>query len=298
MNPVPVWGFDPFVKADAANPVLKPDPTTFFADPVTGATVRWEADHVFNPAAVVRDGKVMVLYRAEDDSGTGIGQHTSRLGLAESSDGLHFTRRAIPVFSPAPDAQQSNEWPGGCEDPRLVETEDGGYVLTYTQWNRDTARLAVATSRDLLTWQKQGPVFARAYDGRFANAWSKSGSIVTRQQGDHLVATKINGQYWMYWGEGTIHIATSTNLTDWEPVLDANDNLATVFGTVPGSFDSALAEPGPPAVITEAGIVFLYNGKNAENGTRDSNIKAGAYCGGQALLDAHNPARLIASTLR
>ena len=293
---VPSWGLGPFVKADAANPVLKPNKESTFADPIRGAAVHWEADHTFNPAAVVRDGKVMVIYRAEDDSGAGIGQHTSRLGLAESADGLHFTRRATPVFYPGPDEQKGNEWPGGCEDPRIEETEDGGYALTYTQWNRDKARLAVATSRDLLTWQKHGPVFAKAYEGRFVNEWSKSGSIVTKRQGDHLIATKINGKYWMYWGEGTIHIATSTNLTDWEPVLDANNNLATAFGTVPGSFDSSLAEPGPPAVLTDAGIVFLFNGRNAENAARDPQVKGGAYSGGQVLLDSQNPARLIART--
>ena len=37
------------------------------------APVRWQATHTFNPAAVVKDGKVYVLYRAEDDSGSGIG---------------------------------------------------------------------------------------------------------------------------------------------------------------------------------------------------------------------------------
>ena len=42
-----------------------------------------------------------VLYRAEDDTGEmRIGLHTSRLGLAESADGIHFTRRPEPVVYP------------------------------------------------------------------------------------------------------------------------------------------------------------------------------------------------------
>lgn len=49
-----------------------------------------------------------------------IGGHTSRLGVATSSDGLHFTRRPEPVLYPKPDAKQKHEWPGGVEDPRLV----------------------------------------------------------------------------------------------------------------------------------------------------------------------------------
>ena len=75
--------------------------------------------------------------------------------------------RSLLFVEPADrDAQQKNEWPGGVEDPRLVETEDGTYVLTYTQWNRDVPRLAVATSRDLVTWTKHGPAFAGAAGSR------------------------------------------------------------------------------------------------------------------------------------
>src|SRR5689334_24836708 len=61
--------------------------------------------------------------RAEDASGDKqIGHHTSRLGMAESSDGLHFTRRDTPVLYPDRDAQQQNEWPGGVEDPDRKST--------------------------------------------------------------------------------------------------------------------------------------------------------------------------------
>lgn len=192
----PAWELGPFVKADKANPVLTAR-NSVFEDPMRGTAVHWEHDEVFNPAAVVRNGRLCLLYRAEDDSGEGVGRHTSRLGLASSADGLHFQRRPTPVLYPDNDAQKPYEWPGGCEDPRLVETADGRYVLTYTEWNRQTARLAVATSRDLTHWDKHGPAFAEAYGGKFAAQWSKSGSIVTRLVGDHLVATKINGHYWM-----------------------------------------------------------------------------------------------------
>ncbi|MGH7636607.1 MAG: pesticidal protein Cry15Aa, partial [Gemmatimonadaceae bacterium] len=165
------------------------------------SVVRWEEYATFNPAAVVRDGRVMLLYRAEDASGDEkIGGHTSRLGLAESADGLRFTRRSAPVLYPAPDAQRANEWPGGVEDPRIVERDDGTYVLTYTQWNRDVPRLAVATSPDLLHWTKHGPAFAGVANDKYLRTESKSGSIVSRLVGDRIVATRIDGKYWMYFG--------------------------------------------------------------------------------------------------
>ena len=42
------------------------------------------------------------------------------------------------------------------EDPILVETEDGCYILTYTSYDGKTARLCVASSTDLQHWTKQG----------------------------------------------------------------------------------------------------------------------------------------------
>ena len=82
----------PFTRPANAQPIITPRPDASFDDPILQHPVAWEPEHTFNPAAVVRDGKVFVLYRAEDNSGTtAIGAHTSRLGLAVSSDGIHFT---------------------------------------------------------------------------------------------------------------------------------------------------------------------------------------------------------------
>jgi predicted GH43/DUF377 family glycosyl hydrolase len=290
------WMLGPFEKPRAANPVLTPRSTSIFRSPVSDSTVRWEEYATFNPGAVVRRGKVMLLYRAEDSSGDPkIGGHTSRLGLAESTDGLRFTRRDVPVLYPDRDAQQRNEWPGGVEDPRLVETEDGTYVLTYTQWNRDVPRLAIATSPDLLTWTKHGPAFAAAEGGKYLRAETKSGAILSRVVGERLVATRVNGKYWMYYNVPDVLIATSDDLIRWTPVADADGKLAKVLSPRPGYFDSWLVEAGPPAILTERGIVLLYNaGNSAEYGA--PGLPARTYTAGQALYDRRNPLKLIART--
>ena len=290
------WMFGPFEKPRASNPVLVPRSTSTFRSPVSDSTVRWEEYATFNPGAVVRHGKVMLLYRAEDSSGDErIGGHTSRLGLAESTDGLRFTRRDAPVLYPDRDEQQKNEWPGGVEDPRLVETEDGTYVLTYTQWNRDVPRLAVATSPDLVKWTKHGPAFAAAEGGKYLRAETKSGAILSRVVGDRLVATRVNGKYWMYYNVPDILIATSDDLIRWTPVADADGKLAKVLSPRPGYFDSWLVEAGPPAILTERGIVVLYNaGNSAEFGA--PGLPARVYTAGQALYDRRNPLKLIDRT--
>jgi beta-1,2-mannosidase len=292
------WTIGPFTKPLARNPVIAPDSSATFRSPMSDSVVRWQEYATFNPAAIVHAGKVVMLYRAEDASGDAqIGHHTSRLGYAESRDGLRFTRRPEPVLFPDTDAQRANEWPGGVEDPRLVETDSGTYVLTYTQWNRQVPRLAVATSPDLVHWTKHGPAFAHAHDGKYLATESKSGAIVSRVVGDRIVATKVNGKYWMYYGVPSIHLATSDNLIDWTPLENADSALVNVLSPRPGYFDSWLVEAGPPPLLTPRGIIVLYNAGN-DRVTGDSTLPARVYTGGQALFDARNPLRLLGRTDR
>jgi predicted GH43/DUF377 family glycosyl hydrolase/lysophospholipase L1-like esterase len=290
------WVIGPFARPAVGNPVVTPQPESTFDDPILKAPAHWEALHTFNPAAIVRQGKVYVLYRAEDNSGAmEIGGHTSRLGLAESNDGIHFKRLAAPVFYPDEDDQKGREWPGGVEDPRIVEGEDGTYVLTYTQWNRTTYSVGIASSRDLRQWTKHGPAFLTAAGGKYAHLQYKSAGIVTHFVKDRLIAAKISGRYWMYWGEGSIRLATSTDLIHWNPVEDSTGNPVELLRPRPGHFDSTFPETGPPPVMTSAGIVVLYNGKNAASGG-DPALGPSAYAAGEALFEANNPAYLLTQT--
>lgn len=291
---LPDWALGPFVRPNNANPVLSPDTTSTFTDPMSKTKVAWEASDVFNPAATIMNNKIYVLYRAEDNSGIGIGKRTSRLGIAESQDGIHMKRRSTPVLFPANDNQKEFEWPGGCEDPRIAVTEDGTYVMLYTQWNRKVPRLSVATSKDLTSWTKHGPAFYKAYEGRFKDMASKSASIVTKLVNGRQVIAKLNGKYLMYWGERFMNIATSTDLINWEPMLDEKNELKAVVRTRPNYFDSDLTECGPPAIITDKGILVLYNGKNKPREGRDTAYTANTYAAGQVLFDLNDPSKVIA----
>ncbi|MGH7605249.1 MAG: glycoside hydrolase family 130 protein [Gemmatimonadaceae bacterium] len=292
--PAQDWMLGPFTKPGGVNPIMTPNASSTFLSPMTDSVVRWEELATFNPAAVVRAGKVYLLYRAEDASGKNdIGFHTSRIGMAESSDGLHFVRRAAPVLYPDKDLQARYEWTGGVEDPRIVEAEDGTYLMTYTQWNRDVPRLAIATSKDLVHWNKHGPAFARADSGKYLRSETKSGSILTRRIGDRLVATKINGKFWMYFNVPDVLIATSDNLIDWTPLADSDGKVLKVLSPRAGYFDSWLVEAGPPAILTERGIVLIYNAGNSGK-FGQAGLPQRVYTAGQALFDARNPIKLIA----
>lgn len=293
---LPDWALGPFTRP-VDRPILEPRLESVFNDPLQKEPVHWEALHTFNPAAIVRNGKVVVLYRAEDDSGplsgpAQIGMHTSRLGLAESEDGIHFTRMPEPVFYPAEDSQKAREWPGGVEDPRVVEAPDGTYVLCYTQWNRKTYTIGIATSSDLVHWTKHGPALGET--GPYANLMYKSGGIVTKLDHRRLIAARIHGRFWMYWGEIQVRVASSPDLIHWTPVETNPGNPVVVLENRPGLFDSGFPEVGTPPILTQQGIVVLYNGKNAEAGKQpDTKLDPGAYSVGEVLFDPNHPTRLL-----
>jgi beta-1,2-mannosidase len=274
-------------------PVLKHDPVAFFFDSLKNDTVHWKKADVFNPAAIVRNDSIYVLSRCEDNPAAALGGRTSRIGISVSLDGIHFNSFKYPVLYPAKDEFQQYDYPGGCEDPRIAQTEDGLYVLAFTSWNYKVPRLSIAFSKDLFHWEKKGPAFAKANNGRFLDTASKSASMITRMMGNKLVLAKINGKYWMYWGENFVNLAWSENLYDWNPLLDSGGFLKKTLVTRPGFFDSNLDECGPPALITNKGILLIYNGKNANGSGADSSLPKGTYSVGSVLFDSTDMETII-----
>lgn len=175
--------------------------------------------------------------------------------------------------------------------------------MTYTAFDGNIARLMIATSTDLLHWKKYGPAFADAYDGKYLNKWSKSGSIVSKYIEGKIIAEKINGHYWMYWGDVFIWCATSDDLIHWTPVEKNKNEIITdslksealnmpdlkiVVNTRKKKFDSDLVESGPPAMLTDKGILLLYNSRNIKS-IGDTSLAEGTYAAGQILLNKNAP---------
>ncbi len=229
------------LKRYANNPIIFPDGEGF------------DASATFNPAAVVKDGKVYLFYRAQE-----VWFGTSVIGLAVSEDGFHFEKMDEPVIVP------EHEWEllGGCEDPRIVKINDT-YYMTYTAYDKKVARLALARSKDLIHWEKLGIVFPEW-------GWSKSGAIIP---------VKINGYYWMYFGDSSIWIARSKDMIHWETSREW-----VVLKPRKGYFDSKLVEPGPPPIVVGDKIVLIYNGA-------DDNL---VYSVGWAIFSLEDPTKLIA----
>ena len=296
------WGFPYFEKVDSLNPILKPSGELVFTDPITDSIVKWEERNVLNPTAVVRNDSVFLLYRAQDLQGT------SRIGMAWSTDGLNFTKFHAPVFYPDMDNMMTYEWNykkiaglqenseecyfcyfDGVEDPRIVQDAEGTYFMTYTSYDGKTARLSIASSPDLRNWTKHGLVMK---DSIFRDTWSKAGAIIAEQQGDKMIARKIDGKYWMYFGDTNLFMASSEDLMNWEVALnEESGKRISVLHPRMGYFDSRLVEPGPYAIYDENGILLIYNASNAAN-FNDPELPKFTYAAGQALFDVTAPYKI------
>ncbi|CAM3701911.1 glycoside hydrolase family 130 protein [Occultella aeris] len=250
----------PFVPYEG-NPILRPKGNS------------WESSNLYNPAALVDGDEVVLLYRAHAED------IVSHIGLARSSDGYTFEREDAPVFSPQEDYERF-----GAEDPRIVLIE-GVYYLTYTGWDRHSAQLCLATSTDLHTWTRHGPIFSdfdtfATVDPRGHN-WSKAGVIVPVQ---------MQGRWWMYFGEGAIYWATSDDLIHWTP---GTPDTEPMYSPTPGSFDADLVEIGTSPVLSSNGLlVFLTNGATRTVHS-DGRVDVDYRCG-QIAIDPEDPTTVIA----
>ena len=195
----------------------------------------FDSKNTYNPAVVKRRDTFVMLYRAEA-KGEKI---TGRIGLALSKDGINFVRHPEPVMEPEYGWERV-----GVEDPRVVRVGKT-YYLTYTGYNGKTARLCIATSKNLLDWKKHGPLFEEfPFKKNKRPNWTKSGAVLTEK----MKSGPFKGRYIMYFGDSNVWLAHSEDLLHWEyeakPVLTPRGHLV---------------EPGPPPVATGEGILLMHN---------------------------------------
>lgn len=251
------------------NPILKPKPVHW-----------WEAKKLYNPAAIFHHGKYHLFYRAMG-SGT---NWKSSLGYAVSGEGENFQRFNQPLML----GEGENE-KRGIEDPRITKIGDT-FFMVYAAYDGTTPRLSIATSSDLKTWSKRGTALSdwhfekaggvcirfdengKAFRKPEPSQWSKSGAIFPE---------KINGKYWMLFGEYQMWFASSLDGIKWtaeqKPFLEARQG---------DYFDNTFVEMGPPPIKTKNGWLVLYHGVNNNHWYRI----------GFLLLDLENPHRIIFRT--
>jgi predicted GH43/DUF377 family glycosyl hydrolase len=116
-----------------------------------------EALGVLNPAtARAPDGRLYMFPRV-----VAAGNY-SRVGIAEvifdaAGEPASVERRGY-ALEPT-ESYEQNVHTAGCEDARVAYIEPlGYYVMTYTAYGPLGARIALASSADLIHWERLGPV--------------------------------------------------------------------------------------------------------------------------------------------
>lgn len=241
----------------------------------------WEKGSVLNPGVIYENGFFRMIYRATNDVHPDRpGEYISSLGYAESVDGKHFTRFEQPILYPT----ESYENGLGCEDPRVTKIKDV-YYLYYTAvggvGHEQKVRIALATSKDFIHWNKHGVVGP--------DLFSKAAC---------LFPEKINGKYTMLFTfelespKATIMMAQFDDLYDvfypsqeWmNRIVHEEYDDHVVFRPSDGRGNEVGAVP----IKTPHGWLFIYSALSTVDNHTEWSISA-------ALLDLHNPRKILAN---
>lgn len=274
------------------NPILSPNEAN-----------DWEDRCVLNPAVIYDEErqKFVMLYRAAGNDK----RHQIVFGLAESDDGVNFTRMSDqPVFRPSHDEPE-----GGCvEDPRLTKLGDLYYV-TYAArayapgqywlepyvegvtkapmyldetdvrgeilptFARDNITLSyLAVTKDFKTYKKLGRITEACVDDRdvvlFPDKVGGKFVLITRPKFKNIPSVKMP----------SIWISFRDDVMDYEK--------PELLITGKEWWETQRIGGGTVPILTKYGWFFLYHGVDDK----------GIYRVGALILDKDDPRKVLART--
>jgi predicted GH43/DUF377 family glycosyl hydrolase len=155
----------------------------------------FENSGVLNPA-IYSDGKILhVFYRAVNK------ENYSSIGYCKIKEVKEvFDRKEVPVLYPQFEYEKQ-----GIEDPRIVKIDDVFY-LTYTAYDGINALGALATSSDLIHWEKRGLISPQYSYEEFKHLAELRGELSEkyfRFNGKYIVPEK-NGKKVLLWDKNVI----------------------------------------------------------------------------------------------
>jgi predicted GH43/DUF377 family glycosyl hydrolase len=264
------------------NPILVPNEANW-----------WESKAVFNCAILHYENKFHMLYRAIGE----YERYISRIGYASSTDGYSFARSNHIALEPTQDYEQY-----GIEDPRMVEIDNQVYI-TYvilsayvTDGAIVEASTALATTTDFLKYTRLGVITTKGSNNKDVVLFPEKMSQQQQQQSSVLSSPSSSnntdgaGKYFfLHRPSGWIGSKYGVNKPSiWLGEGNALTNFEkhTLLLKPEEDWEELKVGAGPPPIKTTTGWLVIYHGVS-----RDKVYRAGA-----ALLDLHDPSKIIGRT--
>jgi predicted GH43/DUF377 family glycosyl hydrolase len=266
------------------NPILIPNEANW-----------WESKAVFNCAILHYENKFHMLYRAIGE----YDRYVSRIGYASSTDGYSFARSNHIALEPTQDYEEY-----GIEDPRLVEIDHQVYITyvilsTYvTDGAIVEASTALATTTDFLKYVRLGIITSKGSNNKDVVLFPEKMSEQPRQQSSALSASSSfssnisdSASKYFFLHRPSSWIGSKYGVEKpsiWLGEGNALSNFEkhTLLLKPEEGWEELKVGAGPPPIKTSKGWLAIYHGVS-----RDKVYRAGA-----ALLDLHDPSKIIGRT--
>lgn len=268
---------------------------------LTKSILGFENEGVLNPAVIKEGENVHLFYRAVSKG------NFSSIGYCRLKGPLSVEERSeIPVIFP----QFENE-SHGVEDPRIVKIEDM-YYLTYTAFDGLNALGALAVSKDLIHFEKQGLIVPQISYEEFSHLAGSKSSVNEKylryNNHSHTPENPVKIKY--LWDKNVIFFPRRINgklffLHRIRPdiqIVAVNDlhelthefwqnyflNLSECIVLSPKhKHEVSYIGGGCPPIETEYGWLLIYHGVH-------DTVKGYVYSACAALLDIEHPQKEIA----
>ncbi len=257
------------------HPSPAPKLQRFIGNPIISPSnvLSWQSKATFNPAAVLVNHEVHLLYRAMG------ADNTSVFGYAKSNDGFTFTDKlSQPIYSPREsfEMKKMENCFSGCEDPRITIIGDYLYIC-YTAYDGQTNPKIALSSISVADFVNQKWNFSKPIVISDPNSDNKDGC---------LFPELIDGKYVFLHREGGKGI-----MIDYLDDLDFANNrhlegeMCFVLGQ--NQWENAKMGISAPPIKTSAGWLLLYHGVSRN----DQQYRLGAM-----LLKLDDPKTILGKT--
>ena len=262
----------------------------------------FENEGVLNPAVIKVENTIHLFYRAVTKD------NYSTIGYCKLSSPMVVEQRStVPILVPEFDYESQ-----GLEDPRIVLIE-GVYYLSYTAYNGVNALGALATSTDLVHWEKKGIIVPKITYYEFKHFTESKGTIHEKYirfndyQKSHdkqdrkiflwdknliFFPRKINNKfYFLHRIKPDIQIVVSIDrieeltLNFWQKYFSNFDEYIVLSPKF--EHEVSYIGSGCPPIETKDGWLLIYHGVH-------DTVKGYVYAACVALLDLSNPQKEIA----